>query len=239
MIFLFTDFGGDGPYLGQMETVLRQAGGCDVVRLLNDAPRFDPTASAFLLAALVPFTPRGSVILGVVDPGVGGDRGPIVLQVDDRWLVGPDNGLFNTAAARGRHVTWCRIEWRPEALSPSFHGRDLFAPIAARIAQRDFGWARTPQVGPDLAAWPAELDRLIYFDGYGNAMTGRRHGPELAGRVLTVGPHRLVEARTFCAAEPGTAFWYGNSLGLVEIAVNRASARETLQLALGMEIGFV
>jgi S-adenosylmethionine hydrolase len=238
MIFLFTDFGAEGPYVGQMESVLLQHGNRDIVRLMNDAPRFDPAASAFLLAALVPFTPPSSVILGVVDPGVGGARAPIVLEADGRWFVGPDNGLFHTLAARCRQPTWFRIDWRPADLTPTFHGRDLFAPIAARIAQRDFTWAHTPYPGPDLTAWPVELDRVIYFDVYGNAMTGLRYVPALAGRQLRIGPHLLKEARTFSAVEAGTAFWYCNSIGLVEIAVNRGSARAVLELTLGMTVAF-
>ncbi|MGY6213653.1 SAM hydrolase/SAM-dependent halogenase family protein [Methylolobus aquaticus] len=236
MIFLFTDFGDEGPYLGQMESVLLQHGNRDIVRLMNDAPRFDPAAAAFLLAALVPFTPPSSVILGVVDPGVGGERSPVALEADGRWFVGPDNGLFNTAAARCRQPAWFRIDWRPGLLTPTFHGRDLFAPIAARIAQRDFTWAHTPYAGPDLTAWPDEFDRVIYFDAYGNAMTGRRYLPTFGGRRLRVGSHWLEEARTFSAVEAGTAFWYCNSIGLIEIAVNRGSARAVLDLSLGMAV---
>lgn len=239
MIFLFTDFGAEGPYLGQVESVLRQSGCRDVVHLVSNAPCFAPEASAFLLAALVPFTAPGSVILGVVDPGVGGEREPVVMRADGYWFVGPENGLFNTVAARAEQVVWFRVDWRPGVLAPTFHGRDLFAPIAARVAKQDFTWAHTPCPGPDLTAWPVELDRLIYFDVYGNALTGRRYSAELSGRQLAVGPHSIAEARTFCDVAAGTPLWYCNSLGLVEIAVNRGSAREFLQLDVGMEVAFV
>ena len=239
MVFVFTDFGVEGPYLGQMEAVLRQSGCSEVIQLVSNAPRFDPEASSFLLAALVPFTAPGSVILGVVDPGVGGHRDPVVIAVDGRWFIGPDNGLFNTVAARGGEVQWFRLDWRPDSLSPTFHGRDLFAPIAARLARRDFDWPRSECLGPDLASWPVELDRVIYFDGFGNAMTGRRYRPVLRGKKLVLGAHRLAEVQTFCAVEPGVAFWYGNSVGLVEIAVNRASARAALDIEMGQGITFV
>jgi len=238
MIFLFTDFGAEGPYLGQVEGALRQSGSREVIHLVSNAPRYDAQASAFLLAALVPFTAPASVILGVVDPGVGGDRQPVAMRAGGRWFVGPDNGLFNTVAARSAEVAWFRLDWRPDLLSPTFHGRDLFAPIAARIDRHDFTWDRSDYGGPDLASWPADLDRVIYFDTYGNAMTGRRHVPQLSGRTLVVGVHRLAEATTFCAVPPGTAFWYRNSIGLVEVAVNRGSARDVLQLEVGLKIEF-
>ena len=97
-----------------------------------------PRLAAYLLAALAVEFPKGSVFLCVVDPGVGGDRLPVVLEADGRWFVGPDNGLLNTVAAQSEHVVWRIITWRPELLSASFHGRDLFAPIAANIAREDF-----------------------------------------------------------------------------------------------------
>jgi S-adenosylmethionine hydrolase len=146
--------------------------------------------------------------------------------------------LFNAVAARSEQVSWYIVDWRPANLAPSFHGRDLFAPIAARIAKHDFTWPRTDYRGPELEAWPADLDRLIYFDAYGNGMTGRRYRPDLTGRNLMVGDQALAEATTFGSVSPGTAFWYRNSIGLVEIAVNRSSARERLQLQIGTTCRF-
>lgn len=240
MIFLFTDFGAEGPYLGQMEAVLRsQAPGVDVINLLSDAPTGDPRRSSYLLAALCRHCPVGSVVLGVVDPGVGGERLPVVLEADGRWFVGPDNGLFNTVSVQSSRAEWRSIDWRPERLSASFHGRDLFAPIAARIARGDFGWAGRPLLAPDPNLWPADLAEIVYLDHYGNAITGRRHDPELAGRVLEVQGRRIPPARTFCQVAEGDALWYENSMGLVEIAVNRGRADRELGLVPGLTIRFL
>ena len=86
MILLFTDFGTDGPYLGQMTAVLaREAPGVPVIPLFSDAPAFDPRASAYLLAAYTREFPAGTVILGVVDPGVGSPRKPLAVQAGGRW----------------------------------------------------------------------------------------------------------------------------------------------------------
>jgi S-adenosylmethionine hydrolase len=239
MIFLFTDFGSEGPYLGQMEAVLRLAApGVDVVNLVSNAPLGDPESSSYLLADLAGYLPTGCVVLAVVDPGVGGERKPMVLEADGRWFVGPDNGLLNTVALRARQRAWCAIEWRPAALSASFHGRDLFAPIAARIAKHDFQWGSRASPGPDLRQWPADLDRIVYFDCYGNAFTGRRYTANLSGTTLFVNGHALPEATTFCSVPDGQPFWYRNSIGVVEVAVNRGSARRVLGLAVGMVIRF-
>ena len=136
MIVLFTDFGWQGPYVGQMKAVLaQQAPDQTVIDLMHDAPVFNSRAAAYLLASLVEPFPKDTVFLAVVDPGVGsGERRPCVLQADGRWYVGPDNGLFNVIAKQSAEYTAWVIDWQPDSLSDSFHGRDLFAPVAAQLA---------------------------------------------------------------------------------------------------------
>ncbi len=91
MILLYTDFGYDGPYVGQMKAALaRDAPGETVIDLMHDAPRHDPRAAAYMLAALAPEMPPDAICVGVVDPGVGGARPPVVMEVDGRRFVGPD-----------------------------------------------------------------------------------------------------------------------------------------------------
>ena len=229
MIYLFTDFGAEGPYLGQMTAILKgHAPQIPIINLLSNAPCADPRRAAYLLAALSRDLPRGSVILAVVDPGVGGDRAPIVLKADERWYVGPDNGLLNTVAAHSHQAEWRIIEWRPDRLSHSFHGRDLFAPIAARLATGMQDWAQRLDDGPDLANWPADLAEIIYVDHYGNAITGLRFNPDMQESCFAIGDHAVHRARTFCEVAEGELFWYENSMGLVEIAANRASAAALL-----------
>jgi len=239
MILLFTDFGAEGPYLGQTEATLRLAApGIDVVNLLSNAPSGEPELGAYLLAAVSKRLPHGTVFLCVVDPGVGGERLPIVLEADGLWFVGPDNGLLNSVAVQAQNAKWRIIDWRPDYLSTSFHGRDLFAPIAARIAKRDLTWANSAWEGPDLSKWAADISTLIYFDHYGNAITGRRHAPELDGKTLLLNGRRIPQAQTFCNLPVGCAFWYRNSIGLVEIAINRNRADVELGLTLGMAFHF-
>ena len=239
MIFLFTDFGPAGPYLGQMEAVLRiNAPEVDVVNLVSDAPMGKPLLASYLLAALAADFPKGSVFLCVVDPGVGGDRLPVVLEADGHWFVGPDNGLFNTVAAQSEHVVWKKITWQPERLSASFHGRDLFAPIAAKIASQDFTRFISDWDGPEIDNWPKDSASIVYFDHYGNAITGWSYSDALKGKLLFVSNQMIHQARTFSDSAPGEPFWYCNSMGLVEIAVNLGRADKVLSLVLGQDFYF-
>lgn len=243
MIALFTDFGVTGPYVGQMQAVLlREAPDVPSVTLFSDAPTFDPRLSAYLLAAYVDEFPPGTVFLCVVDPGVGSERRPVVLEADGRFYVGPDNGLFELVARRATgSVLWWEITWRPETLSASFHGRDLFSPVAARIACGEAletgDWVR-PVEGrtsrrPD---WPDDLAQVVYVDAFGNAMTGVRADSLAPDAEVAVAGRRLERARTFSDVPEDTAFWYENANGLVEIAVNQGRADAILALRPGSSV---
>ena len=114
MIILFSDFGEVGPYAGQIKGMLaREAPGIEVIDLLHDAPAFQSKASSYLLAALIDVFPTDVVFLCVVDPGVGSDREPIVVEADGRRFVGPDNGLFEIVLRRANTTA------RPRRSSPS------------------------------------------------------------------------------------------------------------------------
>lgn len=235
MIVLFTDFGLSGPYTGQVKAVLAgRAPGVPVIDLFADAPAFRPYPCAYLLAAYCVAVPQGGVLLGVVDPGVGTDRLPLALRADGRWYVGPDNGLFELVMRRADTIEAWAIDWRPERLSASFHGRDLFAPVAAGLALGG------PVPGTPIPAervrrpdWPDDLAQVVYIDVYGNAITGLRASTLTADAVLTAAGRPVLPARTFGAVPPGEAFWYGNSNGLAEIAVNRGRADAVLGLSVG------
>jgi len=236
MIAIFTDFGWEGPYVGQMKAqIARIAPDEPVIDLMHDAPAFDPRPSAYLLAALLDHLPRHAIVCAVVDPGVGSERPAVLAQADGRRLVGPGNGLFAIALRRADYAEQTRLTREPVALSATFHGRDLFAPAAARLARGDR--VPTAALEADLPGgdWPSALAEIIYLDGYGNAMTGLP-AAELEGSALIVGGRRLRCLRTFSDAEPGEAFWYPNSIGLAEIAVNQGSAVETLGLERGSRV---
>jgi S-adenosylmethionine hydrolase len=241
MIALFTDFGLHGPYTGQMKAVLHQmAPGIPVIDLFADAPAGRPKAAAYLLAAYAAWFPVGTVFLSVVDPGVGGTRPAEIVKADGRWYVGPDNGLFELVHRRAGQTLHWDIEWQPERLSASFHGRDLFAPVAAMLARGDAPPGRLRMNATHRQTdWPDDLGEIVYIDHFGNAMTGLRAAvlpPET--RLIAAG-RALQRVRTFSDVPPATAFWYENANGLAEIAVNQGRADLVLGISLGSPIEIV
>ena len=238
MIVLFTDFGWRGPYVGQMKAVLAQLAPDQVViDLMHDAPVFQPRAAAYLLASLVESFPSDSVFLAVVDPGVGSDeRRPCALQADGRWYIGPDNGLFNIIAKQSTEYKAWVIDWQPDSLSDSFHGRDLFAPVAAQLACGQLPAMTETSLAQNPEEWPADLGEIIYLDSFGNAMTGL-HGARInKDASLMVKGNRINYTRVFAEAEKAEPFWYVNSNGLVEIAMTQADAARTLGLEVGTQL---
>ena len=235
MLALFTDFGLQGPYVGLLKlTLARHAPGLPIIDLFHDVPAFDIQAAAYLLAAYVPEFPERTVFVGVVDPGVGGARAGAIIRADNRFFVGPDNGLFDRVSARARQLQTWRISWVPPRLSASFHGRDLFAPIAAMLATDA---APPAQLGTATSReprdWPDDLARIVYVDRYGNAMTGMRAHALDDRTVIRCRSRIFHRARTFSDVPVGQGFWYENSSGLVELAVNQGSASERFGLVPG------
>ena len=241
VIVLFTDFGLEGPYTGQVKTVLHQiAPGVPVIDLFADLPPAKPRPAAYLLAAYGGWFPTGTVILAVVDPGVGGERAAVVVEADSRWYVGPDNGLLELVARRADRARTWEISARPEAISASFHGRDLFAPAAGLLARGDppAGTLRPEGIlrHPD---WPDDLPEVVYIDRFGNAMTGLRAALVPNGARLAAARRVVARRRTFSDVPAGEAFWYENSNGLAEIAVNAGRADAALGLAIGTPVAIL
>ncbi len=204
MIVLFTDFGIGDPYVGQLHGVLTQhAPTVPIVDLFHGVPNFDVQAGAYLLPAYTAGFPAGTVFLCVVDPGVGSTRRPVMLALDGCWYVGPDNGLFEIVVRRSQSCRCYLINWRPARLSPSFHGRDLFAPVAAMLA----GGKRPDCESADLtppegSEWPDDLARILYIDHYGNAVTGMRATQLSASSIIQIGCRKIGYARVFAESRP-------------------------------------
>jgi S-adenosylmethionine hydrolase len=240
MIILFTDFGPSGPYVGQMRSAItKRAPNEAIIELLSDAPTFNPKASAYLLAALAPDFPDDAIFLCVVDPSVGGNRLPLIVKADNQVFIGPDNGLFSIIARRSSTISAQKITWKPDHLSASFHGRDLFAPVAAMISTGETVSCKPISmdtlVQPD---WPEDLESIIYIDHFGNAMTGIRAKTLSSLTRLEWRENNFSYARTFSSVESGAAFWYENANGLAEISINQGRA-DNLGLAVGDPISIL
>jgi len=238
LIASFTDFGPTGPYHGQMDAVLAsQAPNTPRVTLMTDAPMFDAQAAGLLLSSLSDFMPPNTLFLAVVDPGVGGGRRPLILKTERNIFVGPDNGLLVPIVRRGNDIEIVTIEWQPERLSESFHGRDLFAPVAATLANGE-AVKVSPLKIEEMTGFtsPLERNRIIYIDHFGNAVTGVKAEDVEDGTIITIHGKALRYARTFSEVPVGESFWYRNSMGLVEFAVNCGSVASLLDLELGMPL---
>lgn len=252
-ISFLSDYGLDDDFVGVCHGVMaRIAPTARVLDVTHGIPRHDVRTGALLLRRALPFLPAG-VHLAVVDPNVGTQRRAIALRTadEDRLLVGPDNGLLSLAAQRFggavEAVDVTRSAHRLDSLSATFHGRDLFAPVAAALA----AGAPLAQAGEPLDAdevetlhMPlAEVDgeglvaHAIAFDRFGNVTLDVEH-EELTsaglrlGHVVGVNDHRAVYSVTFADVPPGELLLYEDAYQTLALAVNRGSARETLGLVL-------
>lgn len=252
LVTLLSDFGSAGPYPAAMKAVLAGAGGLQIIDISHDVPRHDVRAGAYLLAAVAPFTPAGTVHLAVVDPGVGTARRAIIVTAGGQTFVGPDNGLLLPAARRlGPPRAYVITD---EALlrgvrSSTFHGRDLFAPAAALLA-RGTPPAALGAPAPELADLDLGAGRVVrgglagevvYVDPFGNIVTNIP-APLLPGagtRVSVRAGRKAVAAvirRTYGEGPRGSALVTAGSDGLVEIAVREGAAGAVLGAAPGTAI---
>ena len=234
MIVLSTDFGLEGPYTGQVEAVLHEhAPGVPLIHLFSDLPPYAIQSAAYLLPAFIGRFAPGTIFLCVVDPGVGSARPGVTVRIDGRWFVGPNEGLFALLARRAEVVECWQLPVS-DAAAPSFHGRDVFAPEVARLARGlEPGGTAIEAVTLERPEWPDDLAQIVYIDRFGNAMSGLRSSTVAAEAVIAVNGHTLKSGRTFADNQPGTAFWYENSNGLIELAVNQGRADELLGLTIG------
>jgi S-adenosylmethionine hydrolase len=252
LITLLTDFGSHGPYPAAMKAVLAGYGARRVIDISHDVPRHDVRAGAYLLAAVAPYTPAGTVHLAVVDPGVGTARRPLIVTAGGQTFVGPDNGLLLPAARRlgpPRAYVITDETLLGAVRSSTFHGRDLFAPAAGLLAQ---GTPAAALGAP--AAAVVELDfgagrlvrgaiagEVIYVDPFGNLVTNIAAAllpPE--GTVLRVRAGRrvaaAVRARTYGDGPRGRLLVVPGSDGLAELAVREGSAAALLRARAGSAV---
>lgn len=241
MIIICSDFGVGDPYNAQMQAVLaNEAPGIPVVTLFPELPAYAIKTSAYLISAYITEFPPGSVFLCVVDPGVGTGRLPVVVEAEGRWFVGPDNGLFEVIRMRAGSFRQWRIDYRPQDCSDSFHGRDIFAPVAGRLARGEaVSGIEMPVKSIVPMQWPEDLLQVVYCDHYGNAMTGLRGIMASQGDRFVIKGYELQYARTFGEVPAGQAFWYINANGLVEFSMNQADISFSLGLEAGTEFRWI
>ena len=242
IVTLTSDFGTADGYAGAMKgVILDRCPGARLVDLSHEVAPGDVAGASHLLGRATPFFPAGTVHLAVVDPGVGTSRRGLALQVGEQLYVGPDNGIFSDVLGLGGEVQACALEnpdlWLPSP-SPVFHGRDVFAPIAAHLAR---GGALSAVGSRVRAESLVQLHRpaprrtadglqgqVVHVDRFGNLVTNLRH-PSGVEAVVEVAGHALRLARTYGDVAAGELVAVVGSSGFVEIARNGGSAAAHLE----------
>ena len=241
LITLLTDFGTVDGYVAEMKgVILTRTPDARVIDVSHDLPSQDIDAGRLALARYWRRFPAGTIHVAVVDPGVGTDRAALAVSSDGRLLIGPDNGLLSPALLyAGARCVALPV---PSGASPTFHGRDVFAPAAAELAAgaslESLGAVTTTPVirrTPEPHRMPDGSIRgeVIAIDRFGNAITNLL---ALRGGTVRVGIHALLIRRTYADAKAGEPIALQGSTGLVEIAVRNGSAANQLGIAKGTEV---
>lgn len=248
-ITLTTDFGLEDWFVGTLKGVI--AAICPeahIVDITHGIPSGDIQAGAFALASAYRFFPSGTLHVAVVDPGVGSDRPALAVETADFIFIGPDNGLLSIAVDQQKILQIRRLgnrDWMLPKVSQTFHGRDVFAPMAAHLA----AGGRFSSVGrrvkslhhlslPKPFRGEQEVDgTVIYVDRYGNAITNISNdgflNQEKAADVF-VRKKRITRVHDcYQAVAPGKPVCVPGSSGFLEIAVNQGDAASQLKLRVG------
>jgi hypothetical protein len=251
-IALLTDFGLGDWYVGMMKGVMATVNpGASVVDVCHAIPRHSVSAASFALLASYRFFPEGTVFVIVVDPGVGTSRGILCAASAGRLFVAPDNGTLTGVLAREGLTRMFRVEdsrYFLEQVSSTFHGRDIFAPVAARLA----GGLDPAELGPEETEWlkiempaPTVRDRsaetqVQWVDSFGNLITDCPAGlaRELARKweglkvsAETGGCFTMVS--TYGEVEPGCPLAVAGSSGYLEISIREGDAADRLGIGVG------
>jgi hypothetical protein len=256
VITFLSDYGLDDDFVGVCHAVI--AGACPearVIDLVHWVPRGDVRTGALILRGALPYLPVG-VHLAVVDPGVGSDRRGVALRAaDGRVLVGPDNGLLSLAAERAGGVVEAvdigRSPFALDRVSATFHGRDIFAPVAARLAGGaaladagepcDPGGLVTVELPVARVVDGVLVAHVLYIDRFGNAQLNVEEPSFEVGAVLEVAPpsgfpEGALHVRTFADAGAGELILYEDSYRLLSLAVNGGDAATRLGLSVDDEL---
>ena len=250
LITLLTDFGHKDPYVGIMKGVIFGINPtARVIDLSHGVPPQDLMAGALMLRHAAPYFPRGTIHVAVVDPGVGSERRPLLVEADGSFFIGPDNGLLSLAldGKEPLHIIELSNEiYHLKPTSMTFHGRDIFAPIAAYLSlgmpPEDFGpplreFRRLPW--PEIKATDRAVQgEVIYIDGFGNLVTNVEERTlrtfEADHLTFSLGPLTIRGlAPKYSAASDRGYLALVNSWGLLEIALYKGNAH----LSCGAKLG--
>jgi S-adenosylmethionine hydrolase len=240
IVTMLSDFGTVDGYVAEMKAVIASlAPDAQIVDATHDIPPQDVTRARITLSRYWRRFPAGTVHMAIVDPGVGTPRAAMAVESDGRFLVGPDNGVLSPAfTIDGAQVVKLDV---PGGASPTFHGRDVFAPAAARIARGEPLATVGRRMRPSVVMHTPMPSRIggrqsgevIAIDRFGNAITNLDSAD---GEFVEVQGLMLPAVRTFADVSVGTACALVGSAGLLEIAVRDGNAAVSLGLTVGMVV---
>jgi S-adenosylmethionine hydrolase len=250
MITLTTDFGYQDPFVGIMKGVIAAINPqVPIIDLSHGVPAQNILAAALILQHSIRYFPAGTIHMVVVDPGVGSARRPILIELDSSYFIGPDNGVLSLALERKQpnHVIeLSNLEFQLQPTSATFHGRDVFAPVAAHLSlgvpPTEFGKSLETFVTlfmPQLIRSSQKVQgEIIYVDGFGNLFTNIR-ARDLTGLPtdrlrISLGPVEVgALMANYAAVSQGEFSCLFNSWGLLEIALNQDNARQRTGAKIG------
>jgi len=252
MITLTSDFGLKDQYVAEMKGVILTINpNATIIDITHNVEKFNIRMGAFILASAAPYFPQGTVHLAVVDPSVGTDRCSILVQTKQGFFVGPDNGILMLAAKNQgvEHIyELTKTNFMLPQVSSTFHGRDIFAPVAAYVDKcrnaSEFGPEIDNAVRPEFASVKSSDDILIgeilHVDDFGNIITNISQKEMLQTKTINVKlPNvflNVVFGKTYAQTKPGEAVALIGSHGFLEIALNQMSAAEKFCASAGDKI---
>jgi S-adenosylmethionine hydrolase len=248
-----SDFGLVDPYVAEMKgVILTITPNSTIIDIVHNIEKFNIQTGAFTLASAVPYFPKGTIHIAVVDPGVGTKRRAIVIQTKQGYFIGPDNGLMILAAERQGILHIYQItnpKFMLSGVTSTFHGRDVFAPAAAYLEKgikpEKFGPEIHEPVRPEFAKFKhvknSIIGRILHIDSFGNIITNinKTEAAKFAESInikIQSKDLKLKLKKTYGDTKPNGPLALIGSHGFLEIALNRGSAAEKYQAKVGMEI---
>jgi S-adenosylmethionine hydrolase len=258
LVTLTTDFGWREPFVGIMKGVmLARSPHLRFVDMAHEVSAFQPVEAGFWMSRALRYFPAGTLHVAVVDPGVGTPRDLVIALANEQALLAPDNGLLAPLAVRGRVDALVRInparlvQYGVTDISATFHGRDVFAPLAAELAA---GRCQPADLGDEVTAlntegWPPVTARvdggisgvIVAIDRFGNLISNVEAAAVMAlsDPIVHIAGMRLPLRRTYGEVEKGEYLGLINSFEVLEVARARGSAAQGLSVAIGAPISVV
>jgi S-adenosylmethionine hydrolase len=253
LITLTTDFGEESPYVAAMKGVILGINPAPrLLDLTHQVPPQDVRYAAFFLAGAVPYFPAGTLHVVVIDPGVGSERAALYVEAEGQRLLAPDNGCWTSLVKPGspapRVIRLAEPRYWRQPVSATFHGRDVFAPVAGHVSlgvdPASLGpdmteWVRLPEPPPPRSGMNSLTGQVVFVDHFGNLITNIPADNLQPPALLSVGKEirkRFRWVRTYADASPGVLVALASSNGMLEVAVVQGNAARKLKASVGTPV---